>query len=87
MHGFGRNCALTAEKETQTIMGDGDLLMVDANQSWDLDEAVTIVRALGGAPFTRVEEPLAVDRPDDASRAASPASRFLPASRNSLDHR
>jgi D-galactarolactone cycloisomerase len=37
--------------------------MIDANQSWDLEEALWSVEALADIPLVWIEEPLAVDRP------------------------
>jgi L-fuconate dehydratase len=57
------------------VLGDDALLMIDANQVWEVDEAITWIRAL--APFEPywIEEPLS---PDDilgharVRRAAAP---------------
>jgi L-alanine-DL-glutamate epimerase-like enolase superfamily enzyme len=50
--------------------------MVDANQSWDVTEAVRMVRALEAAPLSWVEEPLPVDRPEGEWSAVAAASPF-----------
>jgi D-galactarolactone cycloisomerase len=44
--GFGRESDVKAVATAQSILRDRELLMVDANQSWDLDEALAMVRAL-----------------------------------------
>ena len=41
----------------------GEVLMLDANQAWDLDTALEFVREMGEAPLQWLEEPLPVDRP------------------------
>jgi L-alanine-DL-glutamate epimerase-like enolase superfamily enzyme len=50
--------------------------MVDANQSWDLDEALLMVRALDDAPLEWIEEPLPVDRPQGELHAVAEATRL-----------
>lgn len=41
----------------------GEVLMLDANQAWDLAAAEEFLRALGDSPIQWLEEPLPVDRP------------------------
>lgn len=72
--GFGRQSALDAMVAARGVMASGDRLMIDANQSWSLDEAVAMVRALRDAPLTWIEEPLAVDRPDAEWQAVAQAA-------------
>jgi L-alanine-DL-glutamate epimerase-like enolase superfamily enzyme len=73
--GFGRQSALDAIVAAGRVMGAGDRLMVDANQSWDVAEAVEMVAALSDAPLDWIEEPLPVDRPVSEWRAVRAASR------------
>jgi L-alanine-DL-glutamate epimerase-like enolase superfamily enzyme len=49
-------------------------LMVDANQAWSIDEAIAAVRALRGLGLRWIEEPLAVDAPDDDWRRVAEAA-------------
>ena len=74
--GFGNSSTLSAMAAARMVMGASDKLMVDANQSWSLDEAVAMVAALRGAPLQWVEEPLPVDRPDAEWQAVAAASPF-----------
>jgi len=61
--GFGRTRDLAAISEARETMGDRPQMMVDANQSWNLDEALDMVDAFGTEPIAWLEEPLAADRP------------------------
>jgi L-alanine-DL-glutamate epimerase-like enolase superfamily enzyme len=61
--GFGRDSDTKAVAAARSILRDGEQLMVDANQNWDLDEALAMAHALEDAPLGWLEEPLPVDRP------------------------
>ena len=61
--GFGQASDLTAIAITRAAIGEHMDLMIDANQSWRLDEARAIAEALGSIDLTWMEEPIAVDRP------------------------
>lgn len=61
--GFGRTRDLAALSEARTAIGDRSEMMIDANQSWSLEEALDMVQAIGSAPIAWLEEPLAADRP------------------------
>jgi len=74
--GFGRQSAIDAMTAAQSTMHANDFLMVDANQNWDRDEAIDMVKALSDAPLSWVEEPLPVDRPDAEWAAVAAASPF-----------
>ncbi len=74
--GFGKDSALAAMAAAKTVLSDGDKLMIDANQSWTLDEAVAMVAALKDAPLGWVEEPLPVDRPASEWQAVAAACSF-----------
>jgi len=41
----------------------GEAMMADANQAWDLASALAFAERAAGLPLTRLEEPLAADRP------------------------
>lgn len=64
--GFGRERDLANLEALRTEFGDDVELMVDANQAWDLDEAIAMSELL--APYRPVwlEEPLPADSPIDA---------------------
>ncbi len=61
--GFGQASDLTAIAITRAAIGEQMDLMIDANQSWRLDEARAIAEALGSIDLSWVEEPIAADRP------------------------
>ena len=71
----GRNVAGDVGAVAEQL-GDGEQLMVDANQAWDCEEAVTAVRALEGQSLRWVEEPLPVDATTGDWRAVADASPF-----------
>lgn len=72
--GFGRQSALEAIAAAKRVMGKGDRLMVDANQSWDVDDAIEMVQLLSDAPLDWIEEPIPVDRPLAEWQAVKAAS-------------
>jgi L-alanine-DL-glutamate epimerase-like enolase superfamily enzyme len=59
--GFGRDRDLANLKRLRDNLGDETPIMVDANQAWDLDEAVTMSRLLAAYRPTWLEEPLPAD--------------------------
>jgi D-galactarolactone cycloisomerase len=61
--GFGEAGDLAAVAAAAADLADGEALMVDANQAWDVDQAAAMAAAWRGAPLAWIEEPLAVDRP------------------------
>ena len=61
--GFGRTATTEGVRKAVSLLGPGESLMVDANQNWDLDEALWSVEALADIPLAWIEEPLAADRP------------------------
>ena len=44
-------------------LGEGEQLMLDANQGWDMDDARGAVAAFGELPLSWIEEPICVDDP------------------------
>ncbi|KGT81708.1 mandelate racemase/muconate lactonizing enzyme family protein [Bradyrhizobium japonicum] len=66
---FKVKVAFGSEIDTRVVSGlardlrDGERLMVDANQGWDLVEARRSVRRLGEYGLGWIEEPIAADRP------------------------
>ena len=61
--GFGRQRDADNLKVLREILGPEGLLMVDANQAWDLDTALSMAEVLGGYGPEWLEEPLRCDRP------------------------
>ncbi|MEM9626858.1 MAG: mandelate racemase/muconate lactonizing enzyme family protein [Pseudomonadota bacterium] len=81
--GFGRERDLANLKDLRTELGDDVDIMVDANQAWDLDEAMTMSALL--APFRPawLEEPLPADSShDDWTRLAESSPIPLAAGEN-----
>ena len=60
--GFGRGTDLANLRAARQAAGDAVTLFVDANQAWDLDEAIGIAPELRRHGVTIVEEPIAGDR-------------------------
>lgn len=61
--GFGREIDLENAARVRALIGPDTPFMVDANQAWDLDEAIEMSRALEPFAPQWLEEPLAADRP------------------------
>lgn len=74
--GFGRDSDAKSIAAAQSALQDQEQLMVDANQNWDLDEALAMARILDEAPLGWLEEPLPVDRPDREWQALADATRL-----------
>ncbi|CAA9442069.1 MAG: putative mandelate racemase/muconate lactonizing enzyme [uncultured Ramlibacter sp.] len=60
--GFGRERDLKNLRAMRTVLADLPL-MVDANQGWNLDEAIEMAEALAEFNLGWLEEPLRADRP------------------------
>lgn len=72
--GFGREQDLANLQALRAYLGSGTPIAVDANQAWDLDEAIEMSRALAVYEPLWLEEPIAVDSPpDDWQRLAEAA--------------
>jgi L-alanine-DL-glutamate epimerase-like enolase superfamily enzyme len=61
--GFGRERDLANLEALRRHLGDAAVIAVDANQAWDLQEAISMSRALALFNPVWLEEPIAVDRP------------------------
>lgn len=72
--GFGGLDPADAVGNVAEGLRTGELLMVDANQAWDRDTAVDVVRALASQPLRWLEEPLPVDSDDESWAAVSAAA-------------
>lgn len=54
--------------EAREVIGDGPVLMADANQAWSPDEAIAFSRDVEAARLAWLEEPIAHDEPDEEWR-------------------
>jgi L-alanine-DL-glutamate epimerase-like enolase superfamily enzyme len=71
--GFGRERDLAGVARARTAFRDAQRLMLDANQAWTAEEAVTMGRALAvHRPFW-LEEPVPADLPADTWKALAAA--------------
>ena len=61
--GFGEARDLATLRPVFAGLREGERVMVDINQGWDLRTAMRMVGVLGQFPLTWIEEPLAADRP------------------------
>ncbi len=61
--GFGAERDVANLRDLRGRLGDGVALMADANQGWDLDEALAAVPELVPFGLRWLEEPLRADRP------------------------
>jgi D-galactarolactone cycloisomerase len=71
----GLDTAAAVGDVAQTL-GDGERLMIDANQAWECEEATGILASLSGLPLRWVEEPLPVDAPSSDWKRVAGASSF-----------
>ncbi len=74
----GFNLAQDRSRVQKVLAGlePGEVLMLDANQAWDLATAEKFLRDLGDSPLQWMEEPLPVDRPLVEWRRLAGASRI-----------
>jgi D-galactarolactone cycloisomerase len=63
--GFGAERDLANLRALREALGDEARLMVDANQGWDVDAALTMLPKLESFQLDWLEEPLRADRPWD----------------------
>ena len=61
--GFNREMDQLNVKQLAADLQPGEVLMLDANQAWDLTAAEEFVQRIAGLPLQWLEEPLPVDRP------------------------
>ena len=62
--GFGREADIDTLRPIAAGLADGERMMVDINQGWDVAEACFMADRLRQFPLRWIEEPLAADRPD-----------------------
>lgn len=81
--GFGQAEDLKAIASIRAAIGDHRELMIDANQSWNIDDALAMAEALRTFSIAWMEEPLAADRPvSEWARLAEATSIPLAAGEN-----
>ncbi|WP_149538909.1 mandelate racemase/muconate lactonizing enzyme family protein [Siccirubricoccus phaeus] len=73
--GFGEERDLATLRPVFAGLREGERVMVDINQGWELRRATRMVGVLGEFPLTWIEEPLAADRPAWEWAQVSGASR------------
>jgi L-alanine-DL-glutamate epimerase-like enolase superfamily enzyme len=61
--GFGEETDLGSLRPVAQDLKEGERLMVDANQAWDLQTACSMAPKLAGFGLAWIEEPLMADRP------------------------
>lgn len=59
--GFGRDRDLANIEAVAAALHEGEVFMTDANQAWDIDDALVIAETLGGIGCGWLEEPLPAD--------------------------
>ncbi len=63
--GFGHKDDLKTVTNAIATLVVSEKLMADANQAWNVDEAIEFIQLLDGIPLAWLEEPIPADRPDD----------------------
>lgn len=85
--GFGAERDVTNLSNLRRALGDAATLMVDANQAWELDEAMLMSMRLGAMNPIWLEEPIAADEPLEVwLKLASQSPISLAAGENMRDH-
>lgn len=74
--GFGAERDRAAIAEVAGGLEPGEELMLDANQAWDLDEALRMARSLEAFGARWLEEPLPADRPAAEWQALAAGTRI-----------
>ncbi|MDF1775513.1 MAG: mandelate racemase/muconate lactonizing enzyme family protein [Rhizobiaceae bacterium] len=84
--GFDRSSDLDNIARISTSLSENEILMVDANQAWSLEEALEIVPDLQAWPLRWLEEPMmATSPPEDWQRLAAATSIPLAAGENMMN--
>tara|TARA_B100001564_G_scaffold44268_1_gene31685 strand:- start:388 stop:1506 length:1119 start_codon:yes stop_codon:yes gene_type:complete len=63
--GFDKDTDLKNIKDLRDLLGSDGKLMLDANQSWTMDQAKHMIQNINPFNVSWVEEPIAADRPDE----------------------
>lgn len=81
--GFGEETDLASLKSAAAQLRQGERLMIDANQAWDLDTACRMMPKLAEFGLGWIEEPLMADRPvSEWKQVAAAAPTALAAGEN-----
>ena len=81
--GFGNEIDYPNIEHICSNLGTGQQLMVDANQAWNVDEALQQVEKLGDYPLQWLEEPILADAPfEDWNKIAAASAIALAAGEN-----
>lgn len=76
--GFDHTKDLANVERLSAGLKPGEVLMLDANQAWELTGAEKFLQELGDAPVQWLEEPLPVDRPIAEWERLASSSRIPP---------
>ncbi len=74
--GFGAENDLAAISAARESLREGDRLMLDANQAWNLDDALEVLACIEDLAPDWMEEPLAADAPRSQWRALGEATNI-----------
>ena len=66
--GFDKKKDIQNIKSLKTLVGENEKLMTDANQAWDVNEALQMMDKISEYNLSWLEEPIPVDRPSDEWR-------------------
>lgn len=72
--GFGPDDGIGDAEETAQSLQEGEMLMLDANQAWDVDTALRQCKRLSNLDLVWLEEPLLADAPDQDWQSLSHAA-------------
>ena len=61
--GFDKKKDIQNIKSLKTLVGENEKLMTDANQAWDVNEALQMMDEISEYNLSWLEEPIPVDRP------------------------
>jgi D-galactarolactone cycloisomerase len=74
--GFNADSDLANIKRVADTIAQNEMLMIDANQAWDLETALNFIEGLGNFPIAWIEEPLKADRPMKEWKVLSRSSPY-----------
>ena len=85
--GFGDSIDYPNIESISAALAPNEQLMVDANQAWQLDEAIEQVQRLSAYPLAWLEEPIMANSTDEQWQCLSDASAIPLAAGENLAHR